>query len=72
MRPSFSPSISSFCYLYFHPSVTSVSGVKIRENKLLDFASSSGIYKTTIGEFYVIYYPTISNFLKYLPELGLP
>jgi hypothetical protein len=58
----FSPSVSSLYYLCFQPSVTSVSGVKIRKNKLLDFASSSGIYKTAIGAFYAIYYPTISNF----------
>jgi hypothetical protein len=61
----------SFLSPLFYPYVTSVSGIKRKENKLLDFASSSDIYKTTIDEFYVIYYLTISIFLKYLPELGL-
>jgi len=68
----FFPPFLSLCYLCFHPFVTSVSGIKIRENKLLDFASSSDIYKTAIGEFYVIYYPTISNFKKIFPKLNCP
>jgi hypothetical protein len=58
----FSCIFPSFSLPLFHPSVTSISGIKIRENKLLDFAGSSSIYKTVIGEFYVIYYLTINNF----------